>query len=84
MTEVAGYTVTGPNGQSIFLPAAGYSDFPGGAVQSSIGGGIGDYWSSTPYEDADGYFHNFYFSSTRRVVANAPATYGFSVRPVTE
>lgn len=84
LTEVAGYTVTGPNGQSIFLPAAGYSDFPEGAAQSSIGGGIGDYWSSTPYEDADGYFHNFYFSSTRRVVANAPATYGFSVRPVTE
>lgn len=40
----SGYKVTGPNGNSIVLPAAGIRDCNGmGGV-----GSIGDYWSSTP------------------------------------
>lgn len=40
-----GYKVTGPNGNSIVLPAAGYSSCNGGV--SSVGS-CGFYWSSTP------------------------------------
>ena len=43
-----GYLVTGPNGNYIFLPAAGYLDGEYGGQQS--GNYIGHYWSSTPPE----------------------------------
>ena len=38
-----GYKVTGPNGNSITLPAAGYRDYHGNVVM----GTYGYYWSST-------------------------------------
>ena len=41
-----GYKVTGPNGNSIFLPAAGYRYE---SLLYRVGGG-GYYWSSTPSE----------------------------------
>lgn len=43
---VAGYTVTGPNGNSIFMPASGYR------YGSSLlyEGTDGDYWTATPNE----------------------------------
>ena len=41
-----GYRVTGPNGNSIFLPAAGYRS----ASSSYHVGSRGHYWSSAPYE----------------------------------
>ncbi len=75
---VNGYKVVGPNGNSIFLPAAGYMYF------SSLNGAgsYGDYWSSSLCTDfpVDAYFVDFYSdgvdwgSSTRE--------YGRSVRPV--
>ena len=43
---VNGYKVTGPNGNSIFLPAAG-ERFINGDVYNV--GEIGEYWSFTPY-----------------------------------
>ena len=48
---IYGYTVTGPNGNSIFLPAAGYYD---GAKGYSIGS-IGNYWSASLMDDNDCY-----------------------------
>ena len=48
---VNGYTVTGPNGNRIFLPAAGYR------IDSSLdrAGSYGDYWSSSlDTDDSDG------------------------------
>ena len=51
-----GYLITGPNGNSITLPAAGYSR--NGNVESS--GVIGIYWA---YEYADSYLAwNFWFN----------------------
>ena len=44
---VNGYKVTGPNGKSIFLPAAGYRF--GGSLED--GGSKGYYWSRTFYND---------------------------------
>ena len=41
-----GYRVTGPNGNSIFLPAAGYR----GGTSLYSAGDSGFYWSSIPYE----------------------------------
>ena len=43
----AGYRVTGPNGRSIFLPAAGYRDCYGDVHDVGEGGG---YWSGTEYK----------------------------------
>ena len=41
----SGYKVTGPNGNSIVLPASGYRLCDGGVFHVGLGGG---YWSSTP------------------------------------
>ena len=42
----SGYKVTGPNGNSITLPAGGYRDCNGGVY---CVGSYGRYWSSSPY-----------------------------------
>lgn len=44
---VNGYKITGPNGNSIFLPAAGVRLING---EVGLVGTDGSYWSSTPYE----------------------------------
>ena len=55
----SGYKVIGPNGNSIYLPAAGYRICNGDV--SSVGR-FGNYWSSTP-GDSDGAWSLFFFSS---------------------
>ena len=75
---VNGYTVTGPNGNSIFLPAAGYRD-----DSSLIGAGsYGIYWSSSlnTYYTSDAWYVYFYSSSVYRYYDYRH--YGHSVRPV--
>ena len=74
-----GYRVTGPNGSSIFLPAAGYRR------GSSLGGagGSGYYWSSTPYSGArDACCLNF--SSSGHGLGWYYRYYGHIVRPVSD
>ena len=51
-----GYRITGPNGNSIFLPAAGYR-FCDGEV--SLVGTSGVYWSSAPYGSDDAWSLDF-------------------------
>ena len=46
-----GYKVTGPNGESIFLPAEGCRDYPD-EEPNSVGSRC-LYWSSSPYDDTD-------------------------------
>lgn len=74
----AGYEVKGPNGNSIFLPAAGYrSD----AALHSYGTG-GDYWSSTPYEKNDRHAYALIFNQKFKHVDWYCSDYGRSIRPV--
>ena len=78
---VNGYNVEGPNGNSIFLPAAGHR------LGSSLycAGIYGIYWSSTPYENDGGYSaYYFGFESDSHHMANDGRYYGQSVRPVLE
>ena len=77
---VNGYRVTGSNGNSIFLPAAGICLW---SWSYSVGE-IGYYWSSTPYEsDADdAYF--LVFESSGHAVDWSSRYRGHPVRPVTD
>lgn len=84
---VDGYRVTGPNGNSIFLPAAGY--YSGSSLKNA--GSNGYYWTSTPVEDNDIIAYSLYFDSNFHVVGNGRSWfydydryYGLSVRPVIE
>ena len=56
-----GYRVTGPNGKSIFLPAAGFR----GGSSLDYAGDDGYYWSSAPYKDdtSAAFSLNFSYSS---------------------
>ncbi|MBR2947412.1 MAG: hypothetical protein IKC17_02345, partial [Bacteroidales bacterium] len=75
-----GYKVTGPSGNSIFLPAAGYRE---GSSLNYVGR-FGHYWSSTPYESDGEAACSLYFSSSRHDVGWYAFNYGHSVRPVSE
>ena len=75
---INGYVVKGPNGNEIFLPAAGYRD--GTTLYNA--GSYGDYWSSTP-DGAQGAYVLSFYSSSRGMAYNF-RYYGQSVRPVSE
>ena len=75
---VNGYKVTGPNGNSIFLPAAGNMDV--GTL--SCAGLYGYYWSSSLITDYPGYAYSVYFSSVGVDWDYDYRRYGQSVRPV--
>ena len=78
--NVVGYKVTGPNGNSIFLPAAGYRY----GSSLNVAGEYGFFWSSTPYESSSYHAYNLYFSSGRQYVNWYGRNCGHSVRPVSE
>ncbi len=75
-----GYKVTGPNGNSIFLPAAGYCD------ESSLdnAGSGGGYWSSTPHKSYTTASSVLYFDSGEHFRNDTDRYYGRSVRSVTK
>ncbi len=77
---VNGYKVTGPNGNSIFLPAAG------GRIGSSLydAGEGGFYWSSTPHESLSNFACSLFFYSSELYVDYIFRHDGLSVRPVSE
>lgn len=71
---------TAQNGNYVLLPAAGeYHDSSPGTVNS-----FGNYWSSTPYDNAYAYGLRFYKinSSTGKYVDRNERNEGCSIRPV--
>lgn len=75
---VNGYRVTGPNGNAIFLPAAGYR-----YLASFLGGGaLGYYASASLDEERPLAAHNLTFDSSNVLDNSAMRSYGLSVRPV--
>lgn len=80
---VNGYVVTGPNGNSIFLPAAGYRGDSG----LNNAGSYGYYWSSSLYKydsdsDSDFAYYLYLFSIKNDWDYYGYRYYGQSVRPV--
>ena len=75
--SVNGYKVTGPNDNTIFLPAAGSSFLPDF--------GDGCYWSSTPEEYISYLAYSLDFCSDYRYMTYIYHRYaGFTIRPVTK
>ena len=79
---VNGYKVTGPNGSCIFLPAAGYRY--GSSLY--LDGGLGNYWSSTPDDDAydNSAYYLYFFTGSEYVGWDGIRHVGLTVRPLTE
>lgn len=77
---VSGRKVTGPNGNSIFLPAAGSRN--GTEVRSRGSGGY--YWSGTLNEDYGLNAYYLYFGSGYHDWGRIGRYHGLTVRPVTE
>lgn len=75
-----GYKVTGKNGNSIFLPAAGWRYGP----SLSYAGEDGDYWSATPHEYDPYGAYNLYLHSGDHDVRWRSRYGGRSVRPISE
>ena len=73
----SGYKVTGPNGESITLPAAGYRYCNGAVIYV---GTDGDYWSSTPHDS--GGARGLYFYSGGVNMTKRERCCGLSVRLV--
>ena len=76
---VNGYKVTGPNGNSIFLPAAGYRYGTGVNIRGS-----GYYLSSSLCSCSSYYANYLYFYSDYYDWDSLYRYYGQSVRPVSE
>ena len=89
LNGITGFVVTGSNGNSIFLPAAGI--YVRGILQKE--GERACYWSSTPYESGD----DFTYETSACFFGSSPNDYstltsgwttgryhGFSIRPVTD
>ncbi len=72
-----GHRVTGPNGNSIFLPASGFRNCDGDV---NYVGSRGLYWSSTP--DGSGNARYLYFNSGRVNISDGVRCRGRSVRLV--
>lgn len=73
----SGYKVTGPNGNSIILPALGGRDCRGRVGNV---GSYGNYWSSTPDGSECAWY--FAFNSSNVYMLNRNRCYGVSVRLV--
>lgn len=80
LNGVYGYRVTGPNGNSIFLPAAGYRS---GTVVLGRGDS-GSYWSGSLYSDYGNDACYLYFDDDNYGRSGNNRYRGQSVRPVSE
>ncbi|MBR5777591.1 MAG: zinc-ribbon domain-containing protein [Bacteroidales bacterium] len=77
---INGYKIIGPNGNSIFLPAAGYKL----STECNYAGEYGLYWSSTPYDIFSNYACFLCFSNGRYYVDSHYRSVGHTIRPVAD
>lgn len=77
---VTGYKVVGPNGNYIFLPAAGYRGYSGLNGE----GWNGYYWSSTLSSGSASDAYHLFFSGYNHYVYGDFRSNGYTVRPVSE
>lgn len=81
---VNGYEITGPNGNSIFMPASGYHY----GAELKLNGEGGYYWTSVPESDeTGGNFYAYYIVFLKDGTKEMSPTYrfiGLTVRPVSE
>ena len=75
----SGCEVTGPNGNSIYLPAAGYR-----YGEYFCDGLYGRYWSSTPYSEDTRYAYYLFFDSDYQRTVWCSRNIRHTVRPVLE
>lgn len=80
LNGVKGRKVTGPNGNSIFLPAAGYRD----GVEVYNKSYYSYYWQGTLDSSYPFNTHYMYFCSEVKNIRNGYRNYGMQVRPVCE
>ena len=82
VNDVPGYKVTGPNGNSIFLPAAGYRNH--NSTKVIYRGSMGEYLSASLYDYRSDYAWGLYFypKSYSRFNFDYSREEGLSVRPV--
>lgn len=73
----SGYRVTGPNGNSIYLPAAGWHN----GTSANYVGRYGHYWSSSPLDSNNAYYLYLNATDGHYSSYNSPDK-RFSVRPV--
>lgn len=78
LNGVNGYRITGPNGNSIFLPAAGYRY----GMYTFYEGECGFYWSSTIYCSLNSYY--MYYDNSYHGMYYYARYDGLTVRPVTD
>ena len=74
-----GYKVTGPNGNSIFLPANGSGN---GSMTPVSTGTIGFYWTQTPSEKHAGCYNLLKFTATDKKISFGPTSGQYNIRPV--
>ena len=77
---VNGYKVIGPNGNHIFLPAAGYRN----GSSLDVAGSYGYYWSSTPDASNTSRACSLLFWGSCRMYYSCYRYVGCTVRPITE
>ncbi len=77
MNGVAGYMVTGPNGNQMFIPAAGSN------VEGTVySGNYANLWSSEPASPYDYFCYRLYANQNGIEVSTFPGFYGNTIRPV--
>ena len=75
--EINGYRIVGQNGNSLFLPAAGFQCIDGFKYKNRHG----DYWSSSRAGNLNGALHPS-FLQNNIYDSNSVRYYGFPIRPV--
>lgn len=75
-----GYIVTGPNGNNIFIPAAGYR--LGASFLDEKTGGY--YWSASPDEGTENFSSSLYINANTHSMGYSDRSVGFTIRPVVD